>query len=152
LLLGNGIPIALKLFLVTLAVVDDLGAVIVIALFYTDSLNLMGVFISVTAFTFMILLNRQGIKALLPYILLGFILWDGFHISGIHASIAGVLLAFVIPIKSTIDTSACIKRLKLRLNYFENLEQTRKEELLTHKQISTLDIMGMLIVRYSHHW
>ena len=75
LLLGNGIPIALKLFLVTLAVVDDLGAVIVIALFYTDSLNLMGVFISVTAFTFMILLNRQGIKALLPYILLGFILW-----------------------------------------------------------------------------
>ena len=142
LLLGNRIPIALKLFLVTLAVVDDLGAVIVIAIFYTDSLNLMGVFISITAFAFMILLNRQNIKALLPYILLGFILWNGFHISGIHASIAGVLLAFVIPLKSTIDTSAFIKRLKLRLNYFENLEQTRSEELLTHKQISTLDIMG----------
>ena len=142
LLLGNRIPIALKLFLITLAVIDDIGAVIVIALFYTQSLNLTGIFLSLITLTIMITLNRRGVKVLLPYILLGFILWYGFHISGIHASIAGILVALVIPVKSTIESSAFIKRLKFCLRYFENLDQTRSQKLLTHKQVDALDIMG----------
>ena len=142
LLLGKRIPLALKLFLITLAVIDDLGAVIVIALFYTQSLNLTGIFLSLITLTIMITLNRQGVKALLPYILLGFILWYGFHISGVHASIAGILVALVIPVKSTIESSSFIKRLKFCLKYFENLDQTRSQKLLTHKQVDALDIMG----------
>ncbi|CAA6815052.1 MAG: Na+/H+ antiporter NhaA type [uncultured Sulfurovum sp.] len=142
LLLGNRIPIALKLFLVTLAVADDLGAVVVIALFYTESLNWMGISLSLITLVIMMILNRKGVKALLPYMILGLFLWHWFHISGIHASVSGILLAFIIPLTPAIDTSAFLKRLKLRLNYFESLEQTRTEKLLTHKQIGALDIMG----------
>ena len=142
LLLGNRIPIALKLFLVTLAVADDLGAVMVIALFYTGSVDTVGLILAILTLGVMILLNRRGVKSLLPYMVLGFFLWHWFHISGIHASISGIVLAFVIPIASAIDTPAFVKRLKLRLNYFETLEQTRSEKLLTHRQIGALDIMG----------
>lgn len=130
LLLGNRIPIALKLFIITLAVADDIGAVLVIAVFYTKTLNILGVALSVITVIFLILLNRKGVKSLLPYMILGFLLWHWFHMSGVHASVSGILLAFTIPLSANISTSAFVRRLKLRLNYFESLEKTHQEKVL----------------------
>lgn len=142
LLLGNRIPIALKLFLITLAVTDDIGAVIIIAVFYTSSVNFFGLILSAITLFLMILLNYRGVKSLLPYLVLGFALWHWFHMSGIHASISGILIALTIPISAAIGTDAFVRRLKLRLNYFEYLEKKRQESLLSHKQIGVLDIIG----------
>jgi len=142
LLFGNRIPIALKLFLITLAVADDIGAVIVIAIFYTSSVNVLGLILSAITLFIMFLLNYKGIKSLLPYLLLGFALWHWFHLSGIHASVSGILIALSIPISSAISTDAFVRRLKLRLNYFEYLEKKRQESLLSQKQIGVLDIIG----------
>lgn len=142
LLLGNKIPITLKLFLITLAVADDIGAVLVIAIFYTSSFNIIGLLLSVVTILGLVYMNHKGVKSLLPYMILGFLLWHWFHVTGIHASISGIVLALTIPITASISTHAFLRRLKLRLNYFEGLEQTRAEKLLTEKQVGVLDIMG----------
>ncbi|MDO7253431.1 sodium/proton antiporter NhaA [Helicobacter cappadocius] len=97
-LLGKKVPMALKVFLVTLAVADDLGAIIVIAVFYTSGLNLTWLIGAGVIIVLLIFLNKIGIKNLLPYLILGVLLWFAIHNSGIHATIAAVILAFTIPI------------------------------------------------------
>lgn len=96
-LLGNKVPFSLKVFLMALAVVDDLGAIVVIALFYTKDLMLLDLGIALAIFAFLILLNRLKIKSLIPYFIGGVIMWIFMYRSGIHATITGVLLAFAIP-------------------------------------------------------
>jgi NhaA family Na+:H+ antiporter len=96
-LVGRGLPIALRLFLATLAIVDDLIAVLVIALFYTSSLDLIGVAEAVVVLALLIVANRMGVRSLSVYGLLGVALWIGVLVSGVHATIAGVLLAATIP-------------------------------------------------------
>jgi len=142
LLLGNRIPIALKLFLVTLAVTDDIGAVMVIALFYTKTINFIGIFLALISIILLVILSYKGVKSLLPYMVIGFFLWNFFHLSGIHTSISGIILAFTIPITASIKTSDFIRRMRLRLNYFEKIEESRHEKVLTNKQIGILDVIG----------
>ena len=96
-LLGKRVPVSLKIFLTALAVFDDLGAIIVIAVFYTATLFYTNLFIAIGIFIFMFVLNRSGVRNLIPYILLGIVMWYFMLNSGVHPSIAGVLLAFVIP-------------------------------------------------------
>ena len=96
-LLGNKVPTSLKVFLTALAVIDDLGAIIVIAIFYTSSLNLNNLFIALGIFGFLIILNRMKVFNLIPYIIGGMAMWYFMLNSGIHATITGVLLAFAIP-------------------------------------------------------
>jgi len=96
-LLSNRVPAALKVFLTALAVMDDLGAITVIALFYTKDLNFLYIGVGPGVFAFMFLLNRLKVCVLWPYLLGGPILWYCTLQSGIHATISGVLLAFVIP-------------------------------------------------------
>lgn len=96
-LLGNRVPTALKVLLTALAVIDDLGAIIVIAIFYTDSLAFTNLFISLGILSFLFMLNRLKVYSLIPYILGGVVAWYFMLQSGVHATIAGVLLAFVIP-------------------------------------------------------
>lgn len=96
-LLGKRVPVSLKIFLTALAVFDDLGAIIVIAVFYTATLFYTNLFIAIGIFIFMFVLNRSGVKNLIPYIILGIAMWYFTLNSGVHASVAGVLLAFVIP-------------------------------------------------------
>lgn len=98
-LLGKKVPMALKVFLVTLAVADDLGAIVVIAVFYTSGLNLTWLVAAGFIVAALISLNKMGIKNLLPYLILGVFLWFAIHNSGIHATIAAVILAFTIPIR-----------------------------------------------------
>ncbi len=96
-LLGNRVPTSLKIFLTALAVMDDLGAIIVIAIFYTTSIVFVNLFIALGVFGFLLVLNRLKIHNLIPYIIGGFIMWYFMLHSGVHATITGVLLAFAIP-------------------------------------------------------
>ena len=96
-LLGSRVPISLKVFLTALAIIDDLGAIIIIAFFYTGDLNIMYLGLIIVTFIILIILNRLGVKKFLPYLIVGIFLWFFTHESGIHATIAGVLLACSIP-------------------------------------------------------
>lgn len=97
LLLGNKVPVALKIFLVALAIIDDLGAIIVIAIFYSKGLALGYLGAAIAIFVFLGILNRLKVHSLSPYLLLGAVAWYCMLHSGIHATITGVILAFLIP-------------------------------------------------------
>ncbi len=96
-LLGSRVPSSLKVFLTALAVIDDLGAIIIIAIFYSKELILSNLFISLGIFGVLLILNRLKVKNLIPYLLGGIAMWFFMHNSGVHATITGVLLAFAIP-------------------------------------------------------
>ncbi|MBE9591556.1 Na+/H+ antiporter NhaA [Moraxella sp. K127] len=102
-LLGNKVPNALKVFLVSIAIFDDIGAIIIIALFYTSELSLFSLGVAAVCLPFLFLLNRLNVTRLTPYLLIGLILWAAMLKSGVHATLAGVLLAFFIPLKNNAD-------------------------------------------------
>jgi Na+:H+ antiporter, NhaA family len=101
-LLGRHAPASLKLFLTTVAIVDDMGAVAIIAFFYTAQLNLAAIFCAALIWGAMLALNRWGVTRLWPYLLLAGLLWYATLLSGVHATIAGVMAAFAIPLRRTI--------------------------------------------------
>ncbi|SEQ67039.1 sodium/proton antiporter, NhaA family [Amphritea atlantica] len=102
-LLGKRVPQNLLMFLVALAIVDDLGAVIVIAVFYTETINLTALLTAGLMIFLLICLNLGGVRRILPYSLIGVVLWVAMLKSGVHATLAGVLLAFTIPMKPKYD-------------------------------------------------
>ncbi len=96
-LLGKRIPISLKVFLTALAIIDDLGAIVIIALFYSGDLSIKYLMLMLAAFIILLFINKLNVKKFLPYLIVGIFLWDFTHNSGIHATIAGVLMAMTIP-------------------------------------------------------
>ena len=96
-LLGSRVPISLKVFLTALAIIDDLGAIVIIAFFYSGNLSIIYLSLLLITFIALVILNKFNIKKFTPYLLLGLVLWFFTHESGIHATISGVLLATVIP-------------------------------------------------------
>ena len=96
-LLGSRVPLSLKVFLTALAIIDDLGAIVIIAFFYSGDLSVIYLTLLLLTFIALLILNKLNIKKFLPYLILGLILWFFTHESGIHATISGVLLATVIP-------------------------------------------------------
>ena len=96
-LLGKRVPLSLKVFLTALAIIDDLGAIIIIALFYSGDLSIKYLSLMLLTFIVLLVINKFNIKKFLPYLILGIFLWDFTHNSGIHATISGVLLAMTIP-------------------------------------------------------
>ncbi len=96
-LLGKRVPLSLKVFLTALAIIDDLGAIVIIALFYSGDLSIKYLSLMLLAFIVLLVINKFNIKKFLPYLIVGIFLWDFTHNSGIHATIAGVLLAMTIP-------------------------------------------------------
>ena len=96
-LLGSRIPISLKVFLTALAIIDDLGAIIIIAFFYSTELQYTYLLLMLGSFIALLIFNKLGIKKFAPYLLVGLFLWHFTHGSGIHSTISGVLLATVIP-------------------------------------------------------
>jgi NhaA family Na+:H+ antiporter len=96
-LLGNRVPASLKILLTAIAVIDDLGAILVIAIFYTTGLSLLNLGIVLAIFVALLLLNKFKINFLLLYIICGIVMWYFMLHSGVHSTLAGILLAFVIP-------------------------------------------------------
>ena len=99
-LLGNRIPSTLKLFLLTLAIIDDLGAIVIIALFYTDGLSLLALSVALSMIAILWIFNRQGVVNNTAYVLIGVVMWVAMLKSGVHATLAGVILGLFIPIRN----------------------------------------------------
>jgi NhaA family Na+:H+ antiporter len=98
-LLGKRVPVSLKLFLMTLAIIDDLGAIVVIALFYSGELSNLSLILAGASILALIAMNKLGVVKLGPYMVIGLVLWVCVLKSGVHATLAGVVLAFCIPLR-----------------------------------------------------
>ncbi len=96
-LFGNRVPLSLKVFLVTLAIFDDMGAIIIIALFYTAQISTASLVVAAACIVVLFILNRRGVDEMTPYIIFGIVMWVAVLKSGVHATLAGVVLAFFIP-------------------------------------------------------
>jgi Na+:H+ antiporter, NhaA family len=111
-LLGDRIPLSLKIFLTALAIIDDIGAVIVIAVFYTSGIVWNALLIAGALLLVLILMNRFGVKNIALYLVIGIVIWYQFLVSGIHTTVAGVLVAFTIPVNARVNLKSFAKRLK----------------------------------------
>ena len=137
-LLGDKVPVSAKVFLTTLAIVDDLGAVLVIAFFYTSELSIASLLFGLGFLAVMFIGNRLGIKSLFFYAALGIGgVWVTFLLSGIHATIAAVLAAFMIPADAKINESVYLKRIKKLTRRFEH-EETNEVRTLEEGQVDVL--------------
>lgn len=134
---GKHIPGPIKVFLSALAVADDLGAVLVIAFFYTAEVNFTALGIAGIFLAVLVLANRLGIRASMFYLILGIGVWIGFLLSGVHATIAGVLVAFTIPAVTKIDENSYSFHLKKLTNEFEK-EIPSNSTLTTQQQHQTI--------------
>ena len=112
-LLGSKVPASLKVFLTALAIIDDIGAIIVIAAFYSKGFSLLYFSLSIGIFVMLLIFNRLGVNKLLLYLIPSIFMWFFMHESGVHATITGVLLAFVIPFRDSAESS-----LSYRLQHF----------------------------------
>lgn len=115
-MLGKGIPASIKIFLAALAIVDDLGAIVVIALFYTESIEWIYLLLSLVVFLVLVGLNYFKVERHIFYIVPGILLWYLMHHSGIHATIAGVLLAFTIPTNVSVTEISPLEKLEQKLH------------------------------------
>jgi NhaA family Na+:H+ antiporter len=139
LILGSRVPLSLKIFITSIAVVDDLVAIAVIAIFYTGSIDFASLGYAAIVIAALIVMNRTGIKKLLPYLVLGAVLWFFVEASGIHATIAGVALALTIPVRSRISGSQFLNVCRIELTQFKEEETNRKSMLLTSRQQDALE-------------
>ncbi len=138
-LLGSRVPISLKIFLTTLAIADDLGAVLVIALFYTSDISVINLLIGAGFLAILIAGNLLGIRSPIFYAIFGIGgLWTAFLLSGVHATVAGVLAAATIPVEVKLDEKAYINRLNKYIAQFRLLKPT-PEKTLTDDQLFAID-------------
>jgi len=115
-LLGKRVPISLKVFLTALAIIDDLGAIVIIAFFYSGNIQSIYLILMLIAVLILITLNKFKVNNFIPYLIVGIFLWDFTHQSGIHATIAGVLLALTIPHNKKINKNSLLLKLEHALS------------------------------------
>lgn len=125
-LLGNRVPKNLLIFLVALAIVDDLGAVVVIALFYTETINTQALVAAAVVLLLLVTLNLGGIRRPLPYVLLGIVLWIAMLKSGVHATLAGIFLAFTIPMRPKYDPDRFLSHVNGMIEQIKQVYQREK--------------------------
>ena len=145
-MLGKKVPLSLKVFLTALAIVDDLGAVLVIAIFYGGKLNWMALLIAAGLLAILVIANRMRIQDLRLYTFVGFIVWYFFLMSGmngpgtgLHATIAGVLVAFTIPARPKVKAIDFIDEIKHLIFNFYKLSRKSDKIILTHEQLSVIN-------------
>lgn len=111
-LIGSRAPVALKIFLLAIAIIDDLGAIVIIAVFYTSELSTNALTISMLGFAAAVALNRMGVQRTAPYLLVGILMWVFVLKSGVHATLAGVLIALTIPLKPKDGDAALLYKME----------------------------------------
>jgi NhaA family Na+:H+ antiporter len=144
-MLGNRVPLNLKIFLTALAIADDLGAVMVIAIFYTESIDYTELLYAGFFLAVLVAANIAGIRRTLFYAVVGFAgVWIAFMYSGVHATIAGVLIALTIPARTKIGELDYIDKLGSYLNKFKIEKSNIKSTLLTKQQVHLISEIGAL--------
>jgi Na+:H+ antiporter, NhaA family len=141
-LLGNSVPVSLKVFVTALAIVDDIIAVLVIALFYTDHIHLWSLVLGFAGIALCVAINLLGVSRPAIYAVIGICVWCAVLKSGVHATVAGVLLAFTIPARTYLDRDFFLRRSRWLLDAFENAPQNSFE---SHAAIHTLERQCKLI-------
>jgi Na+:H+ antiporter, NhaA family len=141
-LLGNRVPISLKIFVTALAIADDIIAVLVIALFYTDQIHLFSLAVGLSGVLLSFVANLMGIRKPVIYAVIGFFVWCAVLESGVHATVAGVLLAFTIPARTYIDREPFLRRSRRLLDRFEDAVPDSSE---AHAAIHSLEAQFELI-------
>lgn len=139
-MLGRRVPISLKIFLTTLAVVDDIGGIIVIAVFYSAHIDYMLLLYAAVLLVFLLLGAKMHIKSKVFYIIIGGVVWFLFLNSGIHPTIAGVLVAFCVPATPVYAPKKYIKKIRSSINHFraEDDETLNRKSILSHQQLDWL--------------
>ncbi|HLT33207.1 MAG TPA: Na+/H+ antiporter NhaA [Aquaticitalea sp.] len=139
-LLGNKIPLSLKVFLTALAIVDDLVAVLVVAIFYTSDISVLNLFVGLGIVLVMFIGNRMGVRNFLFYGILGILgVWVAFLLSGVHATIAAVMAAFTIPADVKIKENTYIGKIQNHLKKFKSIDPVNDITTLTDDQLHILD-------------
>ncbi len=139
-LLGNRVPIGVKIFLTAFAIVDDLGAVLVIALFYTAEISWMALGVGAFVLTILFAMNYFHIRHPIPYAAFGILLWLAFLKSGVHATVSGVLLAMTIPALPALDPQTLVKRGRELLSQLEGTNTGKKNSLTGRQQAIVQEI------------
>jgi NhaA family Na+:H+ antiporter len=137
-LLGKRVPISLKVFLVAFAIVDDLGAVLVIALFYSGDIQWNYLLIGLGLFMLLLIFNRLDIRYIPAYMVVGWVIWFMFKNSGIHPTIAGVMIAFTIPLNPKTAISTFKQKMENNLNAFKS-EENGVRRTLSKEQLTAID-------------
>ena len=109
---GSRVPVALKVFLLAIAIIDDLGAIVIIAVFYTSDLSTNALTLSMLGFALAVALNRMGVQRMAPYLIIGVFMWVFVLKSGVHATLAGVLIALTIPLKESDGDKSLLHRVE----------------------------------------
>jgi NhaA family Na+:H+ antiporter len=138
-LLGPKVPIGLKVFLTALAIVDDIGAILIIAIFYSNDIQWVYLQAAAALFVFLLVFNYFNLRMVALYILIGFFVWFCFLKSGVHPTVAGVLIALTIPARRKIKMADFIEETKSSLRNFENADWPDSNVVLGKKQISAID-------------
>ncbi len=138
-LLGKRVPLTLKIFVLALAIVDDIGAVLVIAIFYTSQISLTSLMIGAGLIVLLVIMNRMGMRNLLIYTIVGIALWLAFLKSGVHATVAGVLLAFTIPASARINTKKFTDETESLIKDFNDSGEHGKDVLTNARRLSIVD-------------
>ena len=145
--LGPRIPSGLRVMLLSLAIADDIGAILVIAIGYTESLNLGALALSAVGIGLFLVLMRAGVHNVATYVFLGIVVWYGFHESGIHATIAGVIIGLLTPTKSRISEGGLQKIVRSSIHFMEgegwsssphSYQKLKEMELATRRTVSPL--------------
>ncbi len=138
-LFGSRAPVSLKVFLTALAIADDLGAVTVIALFYTDQVSFIALGAAGGGLFLIWLAGIRGVRSTPVYLLLAVVVWAAVLASGVHATVAGVFIAMMVPVSSKIEPREFLRRTRRRLDELEGAELTRHSMVDNHEQMDALD-------------
>jgi NhaA family Na+:H+ antiporter len=143
--LGERVPVGLKVFLTALAIVDDIGAILVIAVFYTEAVAVFSLVAGVLLFALAVALNRAGMTSPVAYFILGTLVWLAFLKSGVHATLAAVLMAFAIPARRRLDEASFEERLQALLRRLRAVPLPGRAAPLTHEQQEVVHAMAILV-------